>query len=116
MRDLAIRLIQGDRELLTKQLDLCDAFLGHLDGEACFLKPRDQGVHDSQHDQRCCTARHGVFATPNPTGANIGPAMKYARHSPSQFGLQGNPPCSCAARCVNSLAASSLAASWRGCR
>jgi len=58
-----------------------------------------------------CTAPHGVGATPKPAGANIGCAMKVARHSLSQFGLQGNPPCSCAARCVNSLAAR-----WGGCR
>ena len=31
----------------------------------------------------CCTACHGVFATPKPVGAKIGFAMKVARHSPS---------------------------------
>ena len=31
----------------------------------------------------CCTACHGVGATPNPAGANIGLLMNLARHSPS---------------------------------
>jgi hypothetical protein len=36
-----------------------------------------------------CIARHRVFATPNPAGANSGCAMKVARHSPSAMGQRG---------------------------
>jgi len=48
--------------------------------------PRPSATHAAR-----CTACHGVFATPNPAGANIGCAMNVARHSFSPMWLNENP-------------------------
>jgi hypothetical protein len=58
---------------------------GGGEDEGVTPNPRPSATHAAR-----CTARHAV--APTPAGANIGLAMKYARHSPSAMWLSEPEP------------------------